>query len=254
MKSQKKWSAQLFVVGLCALALKIHYSLASPDQLRWILSPTTCLVEFLSRQSFNFESHAGYMSSDHTFLIAASCAGVNFMIAAFLMLTLRVLVAHRNKPISWRFVPVTAAMAYASTVIANTVRICIALEMQRDSFHLELFDRNELHRLEGIVVYFAFLLTLFLLTEPTETHRLKTRLKRLSFPLAIYYATTLLLPLLNLQHSKSLLFWEHSLFVLLVPILVSLLAVSVFVVSDLTKGKLGVRPPAVALSQKPFNK
>jgi len=129
-------------------------------------------------------------------------------------------------------------MAYASTIIANTVRICIALEMQRDSFHLQLFDHNELHRLEGIVVYFAFLLLLFLLTEPTETQSLKTRLKRLSFPLAIYYGTTLLLPLLNLQHSKSLVFWEHSLFVLLVPILVSLLAMSGFLVSDLTKAKL----------------
>jgi len=238
MNSQKKWSAQLFVVGLCALVLKVHYSLASPDQLRWVLSPTTWLVEFLSGRSFSFESHAGYMSSDHTFLIAASCAGVNFMIAAFLMLTLRVLVAQRNKPLSWRFVPVTAAMAYASTIIANTVRICIALEMQRDSFHLELLDRNELHRLEGIVVYFAFLLMLFLLTEPTETQSLKSRLRRLSFPLAIYYGTTLLIPLLNLQHSKSLVFWEHSLFVLLVPILVSLLAMSFFLVSDLTRAKL----------------
>jgi exosortase K len=237
MKYQRKWSAQLFVVGLCALALKIHYSLASPDQLRWILSPTTWLVEFLSGRSFSFESHAGYMSSDHTFLIAASCAGVNFMIAAFLMLSLRRLVAQRNQSISWRFVPVAVAMAYASTFIANAVRICIALEMQSGSFHLEPFDRNELHRLEGIVVYFAFLLALFLLTEPTKTQSLKTRLKRLSFPLAIYYGTTLLVPLLNLEHSKSLGFWEHSLFVLLVPLLVSLLAMSVFLASDLTRAK-----------------
>ena len=129
-------------------------------------------------------------------------------------------------------------MAYGSTIIANTVRICIALEMQKGSFHSELFDRNQLHRLEGVVVYFAFLLLLFLLTEQTETQSLKTRIKRLSFPLAIYYGTTLLLPLLNLQHSKSLVFWEHSLFVLLVPIVMSLLAMSVFLVSDLTRAKL----------------
>jgi exosortase K len=238
MNSQKKWSAQLFVVGLCALALKVHYSLASPDQLRWILSPTTWLVEFLSGRSFSFESHAGYMSSDHTFLIAASCAGVNFMIAAFLTLTLRVLVAQRTKPLSWRFVPVTAAMAYASTIIANTVRICIALEMQRDSFHLELLDRNELHRLEGIVVYFAFLLVLFIATEPRSDTRFVQRLRQLCFPLGVYYATTLLFPLMNGAFKRGTVFWEHSWFVMLVPMLVSLLMLTIFIVSDLTKGRL----------------
>src|SRR5690349_1521548 len=98
MNNRQKWSAQLSVVGLCALALKLHYSFASPDQLRWILSPTTWLVELISGRSFSFESHAGYMSSDQRFLIAASCAGVNFMIAAFLMLTLRVSVAQRKQP------------------------------------------------------------------------------------------------------------------------------------------------------------
>ena len=238
MNSQKKWSAQLFVVGLCALALKVHYSLASPDQLRWILSPTTWLVELLSGRSFSFESHSGYMSSDHTFLIAASCAGVNFMIAAFLMLTLRVLVAQRNQPISWRFVPVTAAVAYTSTIIANTVRICIALEMQRGSFHLQPFDRNELHRLEGIVVYFVFLLVLFIATEQRANAGFVRRLRQWCFPLGVYYATTLLLPLINGAFKRGTAFWEHSLFVMLVPILVSLLVLSISMFSDLTKARL----------------
>jgi exosortase K len=238
MNSRKKWSAQLFVVVLCALALKVHYSLASPDQLRWILSPTTWLVEFLSGRSFSFESHAGYMNSDRTFLIAASCAGVNFMIAAFLMLTLRVLVAERNRPISWRFVPVAVAMAYASTIIANTVRICIALEMQRDSFHLQLFDRNELHRLEGIVVYFAFLLVLFLATESRTNAGFVKRLRQLCFPLGVYYATTLLLPLMNGAFKRGTEFWEHSVFVMLVPILVSSLLLTISVFSDRIKGRM----------------
>jgi exosortase K len=235
MKRNLKWSAQLCVVGLCALALKAHYSLASPDELRWILAPTTWLVEVLSGRSFSFESHAGYMSSDHSFLIAASCAGVNFMIASFLMLSLRGLLAGNDHSTSWRFVPVMVSVAYVSTLIANTVRICIALEMQKANFRPESLDANQLHRLEGIVVYFAFLLMLFLLTEKTNTGSLVARLKRLCFPVAIYYATTLLLPLLNVQYRKTAAFWEHSLFVLVVPILVSVLMLMVYLVSDLTR-------------------
>src|SRR5689334_5204226 len=76
------WSAQLAVVVLCALALKFYYSTATPNELRWILAPTTALVELLSGRSFEFESFTGYMSSDHTFVIAVSCAGVNFLITA----------------------------------------------------------------------------------------------------------------------------------------------------------------------------
>ena len=232
MNSKWKKSAQLFAIGLCALALKVHYSVASPDQLRWILSPTTWLVELLSGRSFTFESHAGYMSSDHSFLIAASCAGVNFLIAAFLMLSLRVFFFPRSQSISWRFVPVAAAIAYASTIIANTVRICLALEMQKESVHSELLDGGQLHRLEGIVVYFAFLLMLFIATEQRTNTGWMRRLRQLCFPLGVYYATTLVFPLMNGGFRHGATFWEHSLFVMLVPIFVSMLVLTVCVVLD----------------------
>ena len=244
MNNRQKWSAQLSVVGLCALALKVHYSFASPDQLRWILSPTTWLVELLSGRSFSFESHAGYMSSDQRFLIAASCAGVNFMIAAFLMLSLRALLTHGRKTISWRFIPLTAAMAYASTIIANTVRICIALEMQKASVRSELLDAGQLHRLEGIVVYFAFLLLLFIATEQRGNPGFVQRLRQLRFPIGVYYVTTLLLPMMNGAFKRPA-FWEHSLFVMLVPILVSMFVLSTCMISDLTKRRLKTRSQTV---------
>jgi len=76
--------AQCVVALAGALALKLHYSTASADQLRWILAPTAALVELVSGASFEFESRAGYISRERGFLIANSCAGVNFLIAAFL--------------------------------------------------------------------------------------------------------------------------------------------------------------------------
>ncbi|HSD45603.1 MAG TPA: exosortase K, partial [Pyrinomonadaceae bacterium] len=86
MRQKLIWGAQLVLVGLCALALKFYYSTATADELRWILAPTTLFVELLSGERFEFESLAGYMSSDHRFVIAVPCAGVNFLITAFLML------------------------------------------------------------------------------------------------------------------------------------------------------------------------
>ena len=80
--------AQFAVVLAIALALKLFYANASVNDLRWILAPTACLVELVTGETFRFESYAGYMSGDHSFLIAAPCAGVNFLITAFLMLAL----------------------------------------------------------------------------------------------------------------------------------------------------------------------
>ena len=210
------WSAQLLVVVLCALALKLYYSTATPDELRWILAPTTALVEVLSGRSFTFESYTGYMSGDHRFVIAVSCAGVNFLLTAFLMLGLRRLWRDRSQAVSWSFLPLTGVVAYLTTVIANTVRICIALEIQRHEVQVGGLSANQLHRLEGIVVYFGFLLLLFVLTE--KRNAMPSRRLAL-FPVIIYYVTTLGIPLLNGSYKQGIPFWEHSVFVLVLPLL-----------------------------------
>lgn len=216
MSRKTIWSVQLLVLLLCALAVKYHYSTATADELRWILAPTTVLVELLSGKSFAFESYTGYMSSDHTFVIAAPCAGVNFLITAFLMLGVMRWWRRRFEKVSWRFIPVVAVVAYVTTVITNTVRIFIALEIQKHSVELEWLTASQLHRLEGIVVYFGFLLMLFMLTERRNASGNSVRL--FLIPLLIYYATTLGIPFLNRSY-KHQAFWEHSAFVLLLPLL-----------------------------------
>jgi exosortase K len=218
MTRKATWTAQLLVVLFGALALKLHYSTASPDQLRWILAPTTFLVELLSGTSFKFESYAGYMSSDHTFLIAASCAGVNFLITAFLVLTLKRLWTERRQPIAWNFIPGTALLAYLTTIVANTVRICIALRLRELPRSNSWLEPNQLHRGEGIFIYFGFLLLLFMLTEK-QSARFWDQFRRSLFPLLIYYATTFGIPLANGAYRQGREFWEYSLFVFLIPLL-----------------------------------
>ena len=205
------WGAQLAIVALCALAIKQYYSTATANELRWILAPTTLLVELLSGRSFEFESYTGYMSSDHRFVIAVPCAGVNFLIMAFVMLALRRLWRARFESVSWRFLPVSMAVGYVATVIANTVRICVALEIQRRSLEVSWLTANQLHRLEGIVVYFGFLMLLFMVVER----------RILMFPVLIYYAMTLGVPLVNGAFHRAG-FWEHFAFVVGMPLLLIL--------------------------------
>ena len=216
---------QLLVILFIALAFKYFYSNANVNQLRWILAPVTQAVELISGRDFEFEPYAGYIDSNHTFVIAASCAGVNFLITAFLMLSLGNLWHKRSQGARWSFLPVAAGLAYLATLVANTVRITTAMQLRR--VNVGWLDANQLHRLEGILVYFGFLLLLYVLIE-RRSHRQTAGsfshrdtwqmiLRRSFFPLLIYYATTLGLPVLNGAFHQAG-FWQHSLFVLLIPL------------------------------------
>lgn len=229
-KGELHWKlyAQLTVTLLIGGTLKYFYSTASVNQLRWILTPVTVAVEFISGRNFEFEPYAGYIDSRHTFVIAASCAGVNFLITAFLMLALGELWRDRSQETKWRFLPIAAVVAYVTTLVANTVRITTAMQLREVRVGSSL-TAIQLHRLEGIFVYFGFLLLLYLLSERWSEKNLAKLgdnpsgrqawavLKRSFFPLLVYYATTLGLPLLNGAFRQPN-FWEHSTFVLLVPL------------------------------------
>ena len=211
---------QCLIVLVCAFALKLYYSTASADQLRWILAPTTALVEVINGASFEFESHAGYLSSDRGFLIANSCAGVNFLIAAFLMLSMRKLLVDPSKQIACGFLTTSAVIAYLVTVVANAARISIALWLQRIPGEIAGLNPAQLHRVEGVAVYFGFLLLLFVISERISAEKTSSLFRKPFYPLLVYYATAIGIPLANGAYRQGSDFWEHSLFVLLIPLLV----------------------------------
>jgi exosortase K len=225
MKQKVNWNrvAQWVVTVLCAFLLKQFYSTASVDDLRWILAPTAALVEIVTGRSFEFESHAGYMSEDRTFLIATSCAGVNFLIAAFLMLS----ISRRRGKLDggWVFLPVAGLIAYLGAVIANTARISVAL-LAGSASETGWLDREQLHRLEGVLVYFGFLLLLFVISERASSGAAGS-FRRCLIPLLAYYAVVIGIPLANGAYGRGWEFWEHTLFVLLIPVALTLLVVPV---------------------------
>jgi exosortase K len=223
MKQKVTWNrvAQWGVILVCALALKLYYSSASANELRWILAPTTLFVELLSGVSFKFESHAGYINMDRSFLIAPACAGVNFLITAFLMLTARKLLRDGSRDKAWRFIPAAALIAYLVTLVANTVRISIALQL-RQLPEVSGLDPYQLHHVEGIIVYFGFLLLLFVVSEKMSAGKTSGLFRQSFFPLLVYYATVLAVPLANGGYRRGSDFWEHSVLVLLIPLLLIL--------------------------------
>ena len=179
------------------------------------------LVELVSGISFEFESHAGYISSDRSFLIAPSCAGVNFLITAFLMLSARKLLRRRSQDNALEIhsgggpdcLSCDARCEYCSH------RPCIEAADAAGDWRL---NPDQLHRVEGIFVYFGFLLLLFMVSEKMSAGKTSGLLRQSFFPLLVYYATTLGIPLANGGYRQGAGFWEHSVFVLLIPLLLIL--------------------------------
>ncbi|HEU0184679.1 MAG TPA: exosortase K [Blastocatellia bacterium] len=234
MKSNWNRTAYCVVALAGAFALKLHYSTASAGQLQWILAPTTALVELLSGASFEFESYAGYISRERGFLIAGSCAGVNFMIAAFLMLSLMNLIGNRSKEVVWAFIPIAAVIAYLATIAANAARITIALLLRQSASEISWMDPGQLHRFEGIFIYFGFLLLLFAVGEKLSAEKASNPFRRALFPLLVYYAMMLGVPLLNGAFRQGTDFWRHALFVILIPLPLTLASLTCIAFADRT--------------------
>jgi exosortase K len=216
-------AAQITCVLLCTIALKRYYSTATADQLRWILAPIAMLVEQVRGTSFEFETGAGYLNKQHFFLIAPSCSGINFLVTSFLMLSLRSISGSLSMKIRWLSIPAAAAIAYIVTIAANSMRIAIAMELQQAEVTFAGLDPPRIHRLEGILIYFGFLLLLFMISERfvqqnkvSASPKVTNALHRIWIPLVFYYVIAVCVPLANSGMRQGIRFWEHSLSVVIV--------------------------------------
>lgn len=146
---------------LVAWGLKHHYAVASADELGWILMPTARAVGVTTGATFQSIPGEGYVSRDRLFAIDKSCAGVNFMIAAFAMTVLTFY--HRiTSSLSGAYVLGASLVAsYGAAVFVNVVRITIAMWLAAHPHAFSGLSAVEAHRLEGIAVYFAGLVVLY---------------------------------------------------------------------------------------------
>ncbi len=194
----------VFLAALgAAFALKRFYSTASAADLRFVLAPTTWLVEVAGGHRFDWTS-GGYLSAELRFLVAPACAGVNFLIVAFGALVLG-FVRPARRP--WQNVGIllaSAAAAYVTTLLANTLRILIAIPLWTHRVSFGWVTGPRLHELAGVVVFLGMLLLLHLLARRVAAAPFKVWV-----PLLPYAAVMLLVPLLRGAHRRPE-FWVHA--------------------------------------------
>ena len=185
---EHRWRIAAVVVALAVVIAGKHwYRDASAGDLRAFLAPTAQLVSWLTGHDFVYESGFGWANTDVMFVIAPACAGVNFALAAFLALTL----GGASSMTSWqrmlRSLAIAAAVSYVATIIVNTIRIVIAVQHPVPA---------NMHRTEGVVVYFGGLVALYAVARVLERQRTRA-MTWLAIPVGAYVLITLVMPLAN---------------------------------------------------------
>jgi exosortase K len=162
--------ATIIAAMLVVWCLKRHYAGASVEDLRWMLTPTADAAGILTGTTYTFLPGEGYFSREWMFLIEKSCAGINFMIAAFAMLVM----ALRRRAVAVRsaalLLAVSLLASYSAAVFVNAVRIAIAMWLAVHPAVLSAFNAADVHRLEGIAVYFGGLVLLYDLAQRLDGH------------------------------------------------------------------------------------
>lgn len=209
---------------LVMLALKHHYSLASADQLNWILAPTAKLVAWLTPAHPVYESGVGYVDFGQGIIVAPACAGVNFMIMAFGLAVLCCM-AVISRPTALLICMVASlCSAYGYTLLVNTVRIGLSMILYRADIYGHWLTAQRLHRLAGIGLYlgalwlwFAGLQSVIGSSSCAVEHRGRLSFLRLPdwLPPAWYLLGTVGVPLANLIfQGRSSQFGEHCITIL----------------------------------------
>ena len=155
----------LAVAMLVAWGMKRHYADARADDLWWVLSPTARLVEVMTGATFTPVPGEGYFSRERLFLIEKSCAGMNFMIAAFGMLVFALLPRAGAGVSGACVLGVSLLAGYSAAVAVNASRIAIAMWLAAHPVAPHTFSAADVHRVEGIAVYFGGLLLVYELVQ-----------------------------------------------------------------------------------------
>jgi exosortase K len=156
--NRSKLIAGLIAIAL-ALGVKAFYSNAGATQLLWILAPSAWLARAAGGIDLVWEPGAGYISHAYHMVVGASCAGINFLVIAFLTLYFS-FARHFSSRMRW--LASSAAIAFLAAIAANGLRIVVSAHLWNADIYGGWITPGGMHRLAGVVIYYASLLGLYL--------------------------------------------------------------------------------------------
>jgi len=153
----------LITVGIFIL-FKFGFTYAVNDNLTFLLKPTDKLVGLLTGSNSVYISDKGYFYNQLNIVIDKSCAGFNFWVLSFLMLTFLGLKYFDSNIKKTLTILLSLIGAYLLTVFVNTSRIFASIVIQNQMSNIFVNQKHIIHETIGIVTNLSFLiLTYFII-------------------------------------------------------------------------------------------
>ncbi|MCM1125740.1 MAG: exosortase K [Lachnospiraceae bacterium] len=180
---QNNWIFYLLTV-LAALAMRYFSRITDSDALTWILKPTARWAGILGGIPFEYLPHIGYVNHTYRFIIAPSCAGIRFLMIAFLMLAFSYVHQFPSRLLKSLWFTGSAVFSYLFTILVNGIRIVAAIYLPIPFEQAGLLNGwlnpDRLHTLIGTAVYFSALCAVY----PAVSYVCRCLLMQLSVPCA----------------------------------------------------------------------
>ena len=149
----------LSLTVMLAICVKLFYSTAGPVELKWILYPTSALVNVFSSIEFWFDPNKGYMAVGTPVVIGPGCAGLNYFVIALCMSVFSFANRYQHSKV-YLFLGLTV-LTYVVTLVANASRIIAVIMMLDLGDRLNFTVSSTLHTVQGSLFYFVFLVAYF---------------------------------------------------------------------------------------------
>lgn len=194
------WRSLLWWLGVTALAyaLKFHYSNATSAELEWMLRPLSQLLQGLTGHAFRQDDAGEWVSIGADVRLVKACAGVNFMLMSFLVYAWVLRPARRSAAgvFAWSgtrvaLLALALGAAWLTCLLANTLRIALAMAVDPGGLAAFGLDATAAHRLTGMLVYVPLLSLQMLLSRRASLGA------ALAAPVLVYFLLMVVVPLLT---------------------------------------------------------
>lgn len=164
--------ARIAGVAVVAMVLvfKLWHQQSSPDDLQWFLYPVKCVVSFIENAPTRYVDGTGYYFPSLSIMIDKSCAGVNFFLITFGLLSLVALAQCRRNSQLPGALAASTSIAFALTTFVNVIRIDGAIRLREFEGHVSWLGAPWFHEAYGAFVYMLVLAGIYIafhkLTKP----------------------------------------------------------------------------------------
>lgn len=139
------------------LILFAYITYAKTEQLSFLLFPVAYIVEKVFNSSFYYQEGVGFVYESMAIIINKSCSGATFWIICFSMLSFSFVGKVKKIKDKYLFIIETLFLSYILTLLANTSRIIMAIQILRFEVIQNTQIERILHQGIGVLVYCVYL-------------------------------------------------------------------------------------------------